>query len=257
MPATGCLEVSNVQGGPRFGGGGRGERGGRGVEHEPAGEAAAAEFGVQVVGRPHAAEQFVQRVWVGSGEIQLGVRLGEPCAGGQPVGGLAGPGFEPGVGPDQIGGVPGVCVRTNVSPGGVAPFSLVRLFEQWVEARDDARAAAVVRSGPFQLQVGSPPLPAVALQRRTGLLERVTQTVTGAGVMVRSVAVGDGGVGKTQLARAVWDRARPGNTAGTRVRVWVDATTRSSIVSAYAAAAVQIAWCRKVTATTIRPRPRS
>lgn len=85
----------------------------------------------------------------------------------------------------------------------------------------------------WPVQVGRPPLRASAFQPRDLL---GSGSVKGPGhtdlpVEQGVVLVGDGGVGKTQLAAAVF---REAHESGTDLRVWVDGSSRSSIVAAYA-----------------------
>lgn len=72
--------------------------------------------------------------------------------------------------------------------------------------------------------VGKPPALADAFQERPALRDRLTRTL---GIQV---LVGDGGTGKTQLAAAAFTAA-----IGTvEVAMWVTATSRTEVVSAYA-----------------------
>lgn len=87
----------------------------------------------------------------------------------------------------------------------------------------------------WPVQVGRPPTRAAAFQLRKTLVDEVHLTATGAGstVLPQVVLVGNGGVGKTQLAADRFSKAR---TEGTDLLVWVNASSRRSIVVTYAQA---------------------
>ena len=93
----------------------------------------------------------------------------------------------------------------------------------------------------WPVQVGNPPLQAVAFQERPKLLDQLRAS-RGAGgdrpgaassAVLTQLFAGDGGVGKTQLAVAAFADAA---AAGTELRVWVDASSRASIVAGLASA---------------------
>lgn len=89
-------------------------------------------------------------------------------------------------------------------------------------------------------QVGVIPSPARSFQHRVEA-DRLRAAVEGGGTAVLSqVLTGMGGVGKTQLAadcaRAAWDES------GLDVLVWITASTRSTVVSGYAQAGIEL--CR-------------
>lgn len=89
------------------------------------------------------------------------------------------------------------------------------------------------------VMVGRPPLLADAFQPRPGLrdalLERAGVGVAGSGA-VTQVLLGDGGTGKTQLAAAAFAAAR----GQVEVTLWVTATARAEVLSAYAEAQTAI-----------------
>lgn len=89
-----------------------------------------------------------------------------------------------------------------------------------------------------RLQVGVPPRLADAHQRRPELLQLIADGLETAGSALLSqvVASGNGGVGKTQLA-AMFNLSR---SRTTDLRVWVTATSRESVMAAYADAATAI-----------------
>lgn len=111
---------------------------------------------------------------------------------------------------------------------GLGPYDLV-VRQRWAVIDGDLQHLRVEDS--FRIRVGIAPEPAVALQPRVDLLPAVDASGPAG---LTQIARGDGGVGKTQLARAVWDRADAENR---HVMVWVVASSRPSIVSAYAEAA--------------------
>ncbi len=78
--------------------------------------------------------------------------------------------------------------------------------------------------------LGTPPLAAVALQPRQDLQDRLAAASSSATVLVQLVA-GDGGVGKSQLAAAVFRQAAQ---AGVQIRAWINASSRVSIISSLA-----------------------
>jgi hypothetical protein len=102
---------------------------------------------------------------------------------------------------------------------------------------------------PGRVRVGRPPLAADAFQDRPGLREQVTSAFEAGAVAVVSqraagpatqVVTGHGGVGKSQLAAQVWREFATSGDAGMDVAVWVTATSRTEIVTGYAAAAAEL-----------------
>lgn len=87
--------------------------------------------------------------------------------------------------------------------------------------------AAAVTTWP--VQVGRCPLRAEALQERAAVLS----ALAAAGNAATRVLAGDGGTGKTQCAVALFDQAR---RDGVDLAVWVDATSRTGVLTAYAEA---------------------
>lgn len=113
---------------------------------------------------------------------------------------------------------------------------------QDVTLHDQARAGAIgdhntvniveqARRVVGKVVVGSPPQVAVAFQVRRGVLDRM---VGARGVVLRQVVAGDGGVGKSQVAASVF------RDSDVEVRVWVSGESATSIVGAYAEAAVAL-----------------
>lgn len=95
----------------------------------------------------------------------------------------------------------------------------------------------VPHTGPvhWPVRVGRPPLRAAAFQQRDVLESRVASGMArgSTAVLTQVVAAGDGGVGKTQLAAALYAKAQ---ADGVDLTVWIDASSRSSIVTGYAQA---------------------
>jgi hypothetical protein len=92
-------------------------------------------------------------------------------------------------------------------------------------------------SAVWPILVGRPPLSADAYQERLHLRSRIDQILDrGATTLVTSVLAGDGGTGKTQLAAAVY-RSRVG---AVDFAIWVSATSRTAMVTAYAQAATRL-----------------
>ena len=85
----------------------------------------------------------------------------------------------------------------------------------------------------WPIRVGIPPRLAVAFQERPGLRRAVEEPLAENGP-VTVVVAGDGGTGKTQLAAAVF--AGSGD-AGFDLRLWIRATSRNELLTAYAEAA--------------------
>jgi hypothetical protein len=114
---------------------------------------------------------------------------------------------------------------------GVSALSAVSVGNVYVGG---ASALAVSAGVEWPVVVGRPPVRADAFQERPALRDAVTSGLAAAGttVGVTQVVTGDGGTGKTQLAGAVFTGAVP----GVDVAVWVTATTREAVISAYASA---------------------
>jgi hypothetical protein len=85
----------------------------------------------------------------------------------------------------------------------------------------------------WPIRVGIPPKPAAAFQERPGLRSAVEEPLAENGA-VTVVVAGNGGTGKTQLAAAVF--AGSGH-AGFDLRLWISATSRNELLTAYAEAA--------------------
>ena len=90
-------------------------------------------------------------------------------------------------------------------------------------------------SAPARVEVGSPPLRPPAFQPRTRYREQIDATwdVTGTVVLSQQTKVmhGDGGVGKSQLAREYYE------SSGALVKVWVEASSIDGVITGYAQAA--------------------
>ncbi|MFG2387000.1 tetratricopeptide repeat protein [Streptomyces avermitilis] len=87
----------------------------------------------------------------------------------------------------------------------------------------------------WPLQIGRPPLRARAYQRRRTVARQIAEALSGGGpvVLSQAVAFGGGGVGKTQLAAEFFAQQR---AQGIELLLWVNASSRGSIVAAYASA---------------------
>jgi hypothetical protein len=118
----------------------------------------------------------------------------------------------------------------------------VRDVQPWVNARNRVQAADPRlqrrRTPPGkQIRVGAVPQPADCFQDRE-VAKRLEQAAEEGGtVVLTQLLAGMGGVGKTQLA-AVY--ARRAWQQGVGVLVWVSASSRDGIVSAYASAALRL-----------------
>lgn len=115
---------------------------------------------------------------------------------------------------------------TLIEQLGVEPSPELKDLERAVlgQAGELRTSLSLVRDG-SPLQVGRPPSAASAFQRRPSLMA----SMEGADV----VAVGRGGVGKSQMAAALFVAAQ---AQGTRLSVWVDASSRASIIDTFAQA---------------------
>jgi len=89
----------------------------------------------------------------------------------------------------------------------------------------------------WPVQVGSPPLPAVAFQQRPTLSDQLVPASSSTSAVLVQLIAGDGGVGKSQLAAAAFRAAR---STGVELAVWVDASSRSSIVAGLASASSRL-----------------
>ncbi|MGI5146877.1 tetratricopeptide repeat protein [Plantactinospora sp. CA-294935] len=91
----------------------------------------------------------------------------------------------------------------------------------------------------WPIQIGRPPALARSFQPRTEFAEdaRITIATHQPLILTQVVAAGGGGVGKTQLAASLFSRARDEEV---QVLVWVNASSRESIISTYADAATQV-----------------
>jgi transcriptional regulator with XRE-family HTH domain len=86
----------------------------------------------------------------------------------------------------------------------------------------------------WPVQIGRPPAPPRAFQWRAALAAEVEAAGVkdaGSAVTWQAVAAGGGGVGKTQLAAALFAQARE---EGVDLLLWVDASSRESIVTSFA-----------------------
>lgn len=106
----------------------------------------------------------------------------------------------------------------------------------WSAASDDGS------EWPAQIQVGLPPSLPRAFQQRGALAAKISSEVADGDsedseAPTQVVVAGGGGVGKTQLAASVFARARD---EGVEFLVWVDASSRESIVTTYAQARAEI-----------------
>jgi hypothetical protein len=86
----------------------------------------------------------------------------------------------------------------------------------------------------WPIQVGHPPRPAAEFRERRPLQEAIDTLLAEDGPSPTVVLTGDGGRGKTQLAAATFRRVAE---TGTDLRIWVNATSRAGILTAYALAA--------------------
>ncbi|GIH15514.1 tetratricopeptide repeat protein [Rugosimonospora africana] len=94
---------------------------------------------------------------------------------------------------------------------------------------------AAVPATAWPVYIGRCPLQADAFQERPAIQSALSAADATAGAAVTRVLVGDGGTGKTQLAAALFDRIRRN---GVDLAVWVAATSRASVLAAYAEAFV-------------------
>jgi transcriptional regulator with XRE-family HTH domain len=87
----------------------------------------------------------------------------------------------------------------------------------------------------WPVQVGRPPARPRAFQWREGLATQIASAMADddSAVLWQVVTAGGGGVGKTQMAAALFSQARE---TGVELLVWVDASSRESIVTSYAQA---------------------
>lgn len=106
-------------------------------------------------------------------------------------------------------------------------------WQQLWRAANQARQARqpAPEPDPAQVVVGRPPTDAAALCHRADLASALDAALADAAVR-RVLVTGPGGVGKSQLACAAFHRARRGGG----VFVWVPASTRTSVLAAYARA---------------------
>jgi NB-ARC domain/Tetratricopeptide repeat len=100
----------------------------------------------------------------------------------------------------------------------------------WI-AHQHVHAASHEVSWP--VQVGRPPLLAEAFQPRLTLWRKIQSGLDAGPTVLRQTFAGDGGIGKSQLAAAVFAAARE---VGIDLLVWVNAATREAIEATYALA---------------------
>ena len=104
-----------------------------------------------------------------------------------------------------------------------------------VEDEADATGAEPGQANPeWPVQIGRPPARPRAFQWRAALaadVEAASGSDAGSAATWQAVAAGGGGVGKTQLAAALFAQARE---EGVDLLLWVDASSRESIVTSYA-----------------------
>jgi hypothetical protein len=136
-------------------------------------------------------------------------------------------------GPDTHGGLPSEAIM------GDPPPEVVALGEGSVAVRGDNLGlirtethyhAAIDPTWP--VLVGRPPLRADAFLERPVLRQAVNNAFAAGTSLMTQVLAGDGGTGKTQLAAAVFEQAR----RSLDLAIWVNATTRASVLAAYAQA---------------------
>src|SRR5439155_25516628 len=90
----------------------------------------------------------------------------------------------------------------------------------------------------WPVAVGLPPREADAFQVRPGLRDTVRSGLgAGGATTATQVVTGDGGVGKTQLAAAVYREALASD--GLDLAVWVTAASRADVLATYAQAYVR------------------
>ncbi|MEV7340294.1 NB-ARC domain-containing protein [Streptomyces sp. NPDC093544] len=95
----------------------------------------------------------------------------------------------------------------------------------------DAPAGPATEGAPGDLVVGRPPSDAASLRERTTLASAIDAALRDEAIR-EVVLTGAGGAGKSQLAAATFYRARQPRG----VRVWVPASSRQSVLTAYARA---------------------
>jgi hypothetical protein len=129
--------------------------------------------------------------------------------------------------------VDGLCraIDALCAKRGLGPFHLAELRAKLGLASDEV--AHPRRDERYSMRVGLPP-GAHTMQSRDDLLTVIDPHPAGSPPVLRQVATGDGGMGKSMLARQVWDRSVD---AGRPVLVWVVASSRPSIMATFASAA--------------------
>jgi len=135
---------------------------------------------------------------------------------------------------------------------GVDPGPALQDLHQQILTRDPTLAAPVHRPAPvsrlapvasqasWPIVVGEPPLVSTAFQPRPGVRRRLTAAMRRAGstTVIMQVLSGDGGIGKTQIAAAIFDEARC--ERATDLLVWLTATSTDAVITGYAQALARV-----------------
>ena len=164
------------------------------------------------------------------------VRMGDVRLGASPV-----DPFRPGRSPRLT--VPGAWPhRSPAGDRGIDTASTVYTADRSVAANYvgqlHLRQHRAVGAVAWPLRIGAVPALAPAFQPRPGVRERIDQARTrAAAVVLAQMRSGGGGVGKSQLATAYAHQAL---RDGVDLLVWLDATSVDTLVTGYAAAAVQV-----------------
>jgi len=108
------------------------------------------------------------------------------------------------------------------------------------QVRQELRALHTPAEVDWPVQVGTPPLAAIAFQPRHALLKPLTSDAAGGpapAVVLTGLMAGDGGVGKSQLAAAMFRQAADD---GIQLRVWLNAADRASVVAGLASTCARL-----------------
>jgi DNA-binding SARP family transcriptional activator len=97
-----------------------------------------------------------------------------------------------------------------------------------------APAGSVAPVGVWPVVVGDPPPVATAFQPRVAVQGRLAAAMdrSGSTTVITQILSGDGGTGKTQLAAAIFDRARVARSSD--LFVWLTAATSEAVITGYA-----------------------
>ncbi|MDI1463992.1 tetratricopeptide repeat protein [Catellatospora sp. KI3] len=129
--------------------------------------------------------------------------------------------------------VQAVAAMTGGTAAGAAPLPSPERWRRLWRAAHEHRTERPAPRAPAtaDLVVGRPPSDAVSLRDRTGLAAAIDAALADPAVR-QVVLTGPGGSGKSQLAAAAFHRSRGGGG----VYVWVTASSRQAVLTAYARA---------------------